>query len=227
MSAIDKLFTLKDRAFLHARRISRSTATVEVAGRRLTFKTDTVAGTKAIKDSDEQPNIEWLANRATGTFWDIGANRGLFSAAVPRRTISFEPDIRLHPELINNVRRNNTDCITSSFALADTEDWIALEVNQNVGTNVITARSVQGDTLVDINRYASPLIIKFDIEGMELAVLKGLDKTLGNVDTVLLEAHSDNLFHECMSFLQERGLKTEEYTIPGRDGTPYIRAVRK
>jgi hypothetical protein len=99
MSAIDKLFTLKDRAFLHAHRISRPTATVEVAGRRLTFKTDTVAGTKAIKDSDERPNIEWLANRATGTFWDIGANRGLFSAAVPCRTISFEPDIRLHPEL--------------------------------------------------------------------------------------------------------------------------------
>jgi FkbM family methyltransferase len=198
-----------------------------VDGRRLTFKTDTVAGTKAIKDSDERPNIEWLANRATGTFWDIGANRGLFSAAVPCRTISFEPDIRLHPELINNVRRNNTDCITSSFALADTEEWITLEVNQNVGTNPITARSVQGDTLVDANIYPSPSMVKIDVEGMELAVLKGLDNTLENVDTVLLEAHSDNLFHECMDFLQERGLKTEEYTIPGRDGTPHIRAVRK
>jgi hypothetical protein len=70
-------------------------------------------------------------------------------------------------------------------------------------------------------------MVKIDVEGMELAVLKGLDNTLENVDTVLLEAHSDNLFHECMGFLQERGLKTEEYTIPGRDGTPYIRAVRK
>jgi len=225
MSATDMLFTLKKRAVLHARRVLRPTATVEVAGRRLTFKTDTVAATKAIKDSDERPNIEWLANRATGTFWDIGANRGLFSAAVPCRTISFEPDIRLHPELIDNVRRNSTDCIMSSLALADNEEWITLEVNQNVGTNPITARSVRGDTLVDANIYPSPSMVKIDVEGMELAVLKGLNKTLENVDTVLIEAHSSELFRECMTFLEDRRFETEEYTIPGRDGTPYIRAT--
>lgn len=56
----------------------------------------------------------------------------------------------------------------------------------------------------------APQIIKIDVEGSELEVLKGGEKTLDGVKTIILEYHTPELRAQCMEFLSARHFQLEE-----------------
>ena len=44
-------------------------------------------------------------------------------------------------------------------------------------------------------------ILKIDVEGHEIEVLKGARKTLKNVDKIVMEIHTEELFKKCRKIL--------------------------
>ncbi|WP_247001706.1 FkbM family methyltransferase [Halosolutus gelatinilyticus] len=150
--------------------------------------------------------------------WDIGANIGTYScfaaSNVPRgAVIAFEP----HPENARKVRKNAalngySNISIKKVALSDSNGRVELSLeSENVGTgghtlipeqsdetvpvesgNEIDVSLVRGDDLVERD-LASPNAIKIDVEGVEVAVLNGLSKTLANPDCkyVICEIHKN------------------------------------
>jgi FkbM family methyltransferase len=57
-------------------------------------------------------------------------------------------------------------------------------------------------------------ILKLDVEGNELEVLKGATETLKNTKKIVLEYHSEGSRNACESFLREKGFG-KSLEIPG------------
>lgn len=87
------------------------------------------------------------------------------------------------------------------------------EVEEGSGVNGTPRRipTVTVDELVHKSGSASPFLLKADVQGAELNVLRGADKTLRATDYVLLEVSFFKFFHggpECwdvLSAMKERG----------------------
>ncbi len=145
------------------------------------------------------------------TILDVGANRGQFGLVAMRRfphasLVCFEPlpgpratlerVLASHPRLrivdaavaastgrsILHVTRADD----SSSLLRTTE----LQVQQFPGTEIVEELSVATerlDTLIDRAELAAPVLLKIDVQGTELDVLRGAVDLLKKVDTVLVE----------------------------------------
>jgi len=92
----------------------------------------------------------------------------------------------------------------SSFKINRDRDWINDEMIEKIDVECITL-----DTFYD---YYAPNesidILKIDVEGAELDVLRGGIKTINFTKKIELETHSLNLEEECRQFLTERHFKT-------------------
>ncbi|MEX3015243.1 FkbM family methyltransferase [Gymnodinialimonas hymeniacidonis] len=134
-----------------------------------------------------------------GTFVDIGANvgnhslyAGLFCGA--GRIIPFEPNPLAYRLLVLNIVMNGLsekvvfDHIGVGASDLDSDGFGMTEREFNLGA----ARMVpgQGDIQTvrpdDVLRDESPDFIKIDVEGMEMSVLRGLQKTIRRCRPVLL-----------------------------------------
>ncbi|QXT38409.1 FkbM family methyltransferase [Gymnodinialimonas ceratoperidinii] len=142
-----------------------------------------------------------------GTFLDIGANvgnhslyAGLFCGA--GRIIPFEPNPLAYRLLVLNLVMNGLqertvfDYVGFGASDVDGEGFTMTERHKNLGA----ARMVPGDGEIatlrpdDFLRDETPDFIKIDVEGMEMAVLRGLQKTIRRTRPVLLvEVDRDNI----------------------------------
>ena len=142
-----------------------------------------------------------------GVFVDIGANlgnhtiyAGLFRKAA--RIIPFEPNPLAYRLLLLNIALNGLedqtcfDHIGVGAADVPGDGFAMTEREKNLGA----ARMVpgQGDLQVvrpdDVLREETPDFIKIDVEGMEMAVLRGLQKTIRRCRPVLLvECDRENI----------------------------------
>jgi FkbM family methyltransferase len=145
------------------------------------------------------------------TFYDIGANFGLFSLAVARivgpsgAVVSFEPlpeNCRLveHNAGLNNFR--NIRCLRTALGAKDEEgrflvsadpSWGALAAGErrpNDCTGEITVHIRRLDSLVVQEPIPPPDVVKIDIEGGEVAALAGADNLLATRRPILvIELH--------------------------------------
>lgn len=143
-----------------------------------------------------------------GTFVDIGANVGnhsLFVAAFmePAQVIPFEPNPAAYRLLMANIGINDLQGVFNldhlGVGLADKPaEGYAMELQpRNLGGSKMRKvergglKVVMGDeALVDV----SPDMIKIDVEGMEMQVLRGLTDTIRRArPALLLEIDDDNL----------------------------------
>jgi hypothetical protein len=60
---------------------------------------------------------------------------------------------------------------------------------------------------------SAPTVVKIDVEGGEMAVLKGLAETLASVCLVYVECHGDS--GRIREFLRERGFELETIDVDG------------
>lgn len=170
--------------------------------RGATFKIDTTSGSLRLLGLAEAEIAGWtrrLTARA-GIAVDVGANDGWYTtyfALQPsiQRVYSFEPDGCLGELSGQNLSLNGPDAerkavISSKFAGA-----------------IDDAKTCRLDTaLAD---ESQPIVIKIDVEGGELDVLRGAQRTLRRLPCgLVIETHSANLERDCEALLQGLGYHT-------------------
>jgi FkbM family methyltransferase len=146
---------------------------------------------------------------------DIGANVGvytlLFSRAVGTggRVIAIEPNPDNLVFIRHHLMLNAIDNVTViAAAVADRVGTVSFDCSDNSSTGRIDTHGalavpcVTVDDVIDQFRGRAS-VIKIDVEGGELNVLKGAAATLTNHrPVVLLATHSPALRHECARFLE-------------------------
>lgn len=145
-------------------------------------------------------------------FWDIGANIGAISLPLLKKfdkltAVLFEPSAECAGRLIKNLSNNpglSQRSIVMNIALSDSEGIISFYASNepfNSGTAglglshnrfqfAVGVQTYTGDTLVASSLCPKPDLIKIDVEGFELEVLKGLKQTLIKHHPLVIFEHS-------------------------------------
>jgi FkbM family methyltransferase len=131
--------------------------------------------------------------RPGSTAIDVGANLGIHSLALSRcvgekgSVIAYEPSITIHKRLLRNIEENAVSNIfPKRLGLSDRTGSAGFEphvADFNIGKGKLrddAAQQIRVTTLDDETRgLAGPIdLIKIDVEGAELSVIKGARKTL-------------------------------------------------
>lgn len=132
-------------------------------------------------------------------FYDVGANVGFFTVIAARlvgrsgRVYAFEPVPRNLELLRANVRANQFDTVdVVERAVADRDGFETLRTTKNPGGASLArgagrppdvqahveVETVRLDGLVERGEIAPPDVVKIDVEGAELAVLRGMKSLL-------------------------------------------------
>ena len=167
------------------------------------------------------------------TVIDVGTNTGevLMNFAVLTGNLGkvhgFEPDSVNHKRCTENLKLNNFRNIQLNQAgLGDNSGKYNIKVNtqSNRGGNRITrdhGENTEEITVITLDEYVEnnsiPVVnvIKIDVEGFELNVLKGSENILNRLKPILfIEVDDNNLKEqghsakELIQFVQEKGYKT-------------------
>ena len=167
---------------------------------------------------------------------DVGANIGYVSALASRcvgqqgKVVSFEPNSSLLPQLRWNVDSRLNNVSVDDIALGATEGLIELmlppELEQNEGlahirrseADVGDAQTVRMRTYDDAIGLRRVKLLKIDVEGYELQVLRGALRAIASraITNILFEDHRGD-GGEAAVFLAERGytLFSIGWTITG------------
>lgn len=148
--------------------------------------------------------VMWRLTPSGKTVIDIGGNIGYFSQLLAHKVGKngcvhiFEPnpDVQL---LLNKNLRNFKNTIIHHEALSDRSGQAVIykpkAYEQNSG--LATLEQAQGKegatvTLQTLDSFAieNPFLAKIDVEGHELSVLKGAQKTLQSVEHIVFEEHN-------------------------------------
>jgi FkbM family methyltransferase len=185
-------------------------------------------------------------------FADVGANLGYFSVIAglvlkPFPVTAFEMDATLAPLIKRNLELNN--CTNVQVVSAAVGDERAAEVsytphafhfvNQVTGLNTEPFQIRLSATTVILDEHfagasALPNFAKIDVDGAEMAVLRGMSRLLAQPDfRMLLEVHAHILprfgstAKAVLDFLYERGFKTfliEQFRMGSAGGN--LREIR-
>jgi FkbM family methyltransferase len=171
--------------------------------------------------------------KAGDTFLDVGCHYGIFSVLASKlvgpsgRVIAVEP----HPESLEVLRENlavnqcgNVDVLNVAFSDTTGPLAFAYDVNfavlarESPDAEVHMLQGMSGDEA--LKDSPAPNVVKIDVEGHELAVLEGLQRTLSNpaCRRVCLEVHPGLLptgvnQTSIVTFVRNLGLqiRTESY----------------
>jgi FkbM family methyltransferase len=164
------------------------------------------------------------------TFWDVGANIGLYSLLFLSRNphgqvLAFEPDERNVALLTRTARRNalsmkivpkavDRQSGEAVFFLDDLTGATGTIVSDNIFISsqfeVTTARqAVVRTTTLDehLHETDGPDLIKIDVEGADLAVLEGGRHMLEHYLPIVFYEPTAANFHQTMKLLKNLGYK--------------------
>ena len=144
---------------------------------------------------------------------DIGAWVGTWTMAMNKfcgRVIAFEPD-PVHYECL--VKNCSEDVETHQLAVGNEEKMISLSED-----NFTQAKRVIGDgnipmVTIDSLNLDDVDLIKIDVEGYEMEVLKGADQTLKNVEYLMIELNNNSKKYGSSNLEIEKYLKKMEFEI--------------
>jgi FkbM family methyltransferase len=157
----------------------------------------------------ERAVIEALLAELSGTetVWDVGACVGTYTCFIASRlttgcVVGFEPEevnrSRLRMNLAHNASAERFQ--VSPVALSDENGTATLSsefVEAGGGHHYLTdetgpqIETKRGDTLVREKSLSAPDVVKIDVQGAELAVLRGLDGVLDGIRSIYLEVHPE------------------------------------
>ncbi len=161
-----------------------------------------------------------LARVAAGDIvWDVGANIGFYSrqfaelAGADGLVVAFEPSPQTFERLRDVAAQfGNIQCrqIALADSIGEAEFYVGSagngETNSFAASHVpdrtaIRVKITRGEAFATENPRLSPSVIKIDVEGFELEVVKGLGELLNSpaLRAVFIEMHFE--------ILAERGLK--------------------
>lgn len=129
------------------------------------------------------------------TAWDVGANRGNHSAVMAghcQRLFSFEPDPMSFPRLVGLMSKaSNAELINA--ALSDVEGEAPFRFHRTGASAHIDANApdawvklVTGDAFVAERDTGDLDFMKIDVEGHEIAVLRGMPRTISEQRPIII-----------------------------------------
>jgi FkbM family methyltransferase len=141
-------------------------------------------------------------------FVDVGANVGVFSTLVGTRIpgvriTAVEPFPPIRGDLAANLALNDLEITVVESAVSDTAGEATFEVLDRDVLNRLapasggagTGITVPVTTLDDLVGGDTPALIKIDVEGSELLVMKGAARLLADAAPVLLFEHAGHGEH--------------------------------
>jgi FkbM family methyltransferase len=152
-------------------------------------------------------------NKKFKTVIDVGAWCGTWAKAMEpfsKKVIAFEPD-RTHFECL---QRNCTiNCDARNEAVGSEEKNISLTADDfTQAKRVHTAGGIRMSTL-DSYKYENVNMIKIDVEGYEMEVLKGAEQTLQKIQYLMIELNNNTKKYGSSNFDVERYLKTLGFKV--------------
>ena len=155
-----------------------------------------------------------------GVFVDVGANFGwhtILAAKNGNTVYAIEPGPAVLPYLRANVDLNQcSDVHIFSVAAWDRDGDVSFAqkhgtVHGKTSDPTPGSALVRGMRLDNILAGVVPDIVKIDVEGSELRVLRGMEKTLREAREmrVIFEVLNPQIEQECSSYLLKFGFRTE------------------
>ncbi|WP_441280325.1 FkbM family methyltransferase [Tardiphaga sp. 862_B3_N1_1] len=169
----------------------------------------------------EPETVRWLKAemRANTVFWDVGANLGLFSlyAATLQskaRILAFEPAAHNYARLCENIAINGFhNVLPFSVALGgDKLAFAELHLSKlEAGSSIhhVGAKSpwaideavfrqpcvtISVDSMVLDHGFPAPTLLKIDVDGLELDILRTAKTVLSKVQSILVELDANDSF---------------------------------
>ncbi|MFC6787153.1 FkbM family methyltransferase [Halobaculum halobium] len=175
------------------------------------------------------------------TFLDIGANMGVHSIFIDKKVedvYSIEPHPVNLSHLNINSHINQSGISMYACGFSDTAGYIEINSsrtgmqvdgrasikrpNDNKNNSTILVRLEKGDKFIQQNELDIPEMIKVDVEGAEMSVLRGLEDTINHASCKVIYCEYHNNEKNIRSFLKSAGYST---TLIG-DGR-IIKAMRE
>ena len=144
---------------------------------------------------------------------DIGAWVGTWTMKINPfcgRVVAFEPDPLHYECLMKNVPE---EVETHQLAVGNDKKMISLsEDNFTQAKRVVGEGNIPMVTIDSLN-FTDVDLIKIDVEGYEMEVLKGADKTLQNVKYLMIELNNNSKKYgssnlEIEKYLRKKGFRT-------------------
>lgn len=230
--------------------LRRSRKALRLSG-RATWRRWLLRGVAATIEHDALP-----LRRDAATVLDIGANRGQFAVyALVRfasarihcfeplpsaretlaRLAAEEPRVRVWPVALGSAPARASLHVTarddSSSLLAPTElQTSTFPATHEAGRVEVEVRRL--DDVVASIEAASPILLKLDVQGFELEVLRGATTTLQRVDEVLVEVSREELYAgqalaaDLHAFLVEHGFEQAAERVTARRSGQWLQADR-
>lgn len=208
--------------------------------RRLRKLRRTVGSQLTLGHIDSLELLEMLKTRSVNVVFDVGANTGtwtlLAKSVLPNCEVhAFEPMLS-HIATFNAATSKLTSVVLHRIALGELCGSASIRVSsltdassllplsslgqetwriKEVGTESVTVDSI--DNLVRDQLVPQPDLLKLDVQGFELFVLRGAEKTLKNITAVIVEVsftafyEGQSLFHEVASFMAEHQFRIEAF----------------
>ncbi len=147
--------------------------------------------------------------------FDLGANVGFYTllfSHLSKCVVAFEPlprNIRYLSKVLELNKVRNT--VIVPFAVSDSTGFASFQEGDNCALGKLDDRGTQPVATISCDEFISeygivPDLIKIDVEGAELSVLKGAQSLLSErKPKILLSTHGEYLKTKCINFLKEIG----------------------
>lgn len=183
----------------------------------------------------EPETLAWIDGFSSeDVMWDIGANIGCYSLYAARRkdvvVCSFEPSPVNYWLLSANVINNSNGCQITTYPFGLSDNSMVLKWAPHTspgsadnqltccGTSAVQVYSI--DDLVGLRAAPFPNHIKLDVDGIELSILNGAQKTLsdGRLKSVMVEIDESEkqTTHSIINMLMRLG-----FSEPVKRHSPY------
>lgn len=189
-------------------------------------------------------SYKWLQDLNINTILDIGANEGQFTKVITQilpgvQVYSFEP-LKVAYEIFKSQFKGNNKIEIFNFALGDEDKQSSIYKNEFSASSSVIAmtellkeafpfsRSVTEEkiTIKRLDDFSynlnlnKEILMKIDVQGFELNVLKGAENTLRDVKLIIVETSFFELY-------QKQPLFKDVYNYLIRNGFNYFGSLEQ
>ena len=167
------------------------------------------------------------------TVVDIGASTGVWSESV----MPFFPDARyllveaqaIHEPALKRFAAANRKAQYVLKAAGEKAGMIYFDDTEAFGGEAMNERSREGlievpvcslDEEIEARNLPGPYLLKFDVHGFEMPILRGAERTLQNTTLLIMECYNFDitpealLFHDMCRHLHDRGFRVADISEP-------------